>query len=280
MSAPIYGLVLAGGTSSRMRTDKAALLYEGQTQLQRAVSLLSRHAKKVFVSVRPSQTADPLRSSQPMIVDAVPGEGPMAGIRSAMQAHPEAAWLVIACDLPFLSDPVLEHLIANRHPQAPATAYRSAHDGLPEPLCAIWEPHAAAKLAAYQADGGRCPRKFLIRSDAPLIEPVNARALDNINTPEEYTEAIGGGGSAKNTGTMRLNIQYFALMREQANMSRESVETKAATAAELFAELAQKHGFTLSRDQLKVAINSEFGSWTQPLREGDSVVFIPPVAGG
>jgi len=280
MSAPIYGLVLAGGTSSRMRTDKAALLYEGQTQLRRAVSLLSRHATKVFVSVRPSQTSDPLRSSQPMIVDSVPGEGPIAGIRSAMQTHPEAAWLVLACDLPFLSDAVLEHLIANRHAEAPATAYRSAHDGLPEPLCAIWEPHAAAKLAAYQAEGGRCPRKFLIRNNAPLIEPLDARSLDNINTPEEYTEALGGIGGGTNAGTMRLNIQYFALMREQANLARESVETAAATPTELFAELAKKHGFTLSRDQLKVAVNSEFASWAQKLREGDSVVFIPPVAGG
>ena len=79
---------------------------------------------------------------------------------------------------------------------------------------------------------------------------------------------------------MRLNIKYFALMREQANVAQESVETAASTPAELFAQLAQKHGFTLSRDQLKVAVNSEFGTWTQALKAGDSVVFIPPVAGG
>lgn len=204
----------------------------------------------------------------------------MVGIRSALAHTPGVAWLVLACDLPFLSDAVLAHLIDNRQTQALATAYRSTHDGLPEPLCAIWEPAAGAALAAYQADGGRCPRKFLIRSAAPLLEPLDARALDNINTPEEYGEAINSLRNGEPAGVMRLNVQYFALMREQAGLSQESVETSAATPAALFAELVLRHRFTLASDQLKVAVNSEFGAWTQALRDGDSVVFIPPVAGG
>jgi molybdopterin converting factor subunit 1 len=79
---------------------------------------------------------------------------------------------------------------------------------------------------------------------------------------------------------MQLKIQYFALMREQAGRSEEMLETAAATAAELFAELQARYGFTLSREQLKVAVNSEFSEWSRPLRAGDAVVFIPPVAGG
>ncbi len=71
-----------------------------------------------------------------------------------------------------------------------ATAYRSAHDGLPEPLCAVWEPAAAAALAAYQAGGADCPRKFLMRHPARLLEPSDRRALDNVNTPEEYAQAL------------------------------------------------------------------------------------------
>jgi molybdopterin-guanine dinucleotide biosynthesis protein A len=71
-----------------------------------------------------------------------------------------------------------------------ATAFRSAHDGLPEPLCAIWEPAAAAALAAFQAGGGQCPRKFLIGHMAHLLEPLDRRALDNVNTPDEYAEAL------------------------------------------------------------------------------------------
>jgi molybdopterin-guanine dinucleotide biosynthesis protein A len=187
--APVYGLILAGGSSSRMRQDKAALQYGGVTQLDRAFELASRHVPKVFVSVRASQITDPTRAQKPMIVDSVGGEGPIVGIRSALAAHPNVGWLVLACDLPFLSDAALSQLLRERDATALATAYRSAHDGLPEPLCAIWEPAAAAALAAYDSGGGSCPRKFLIRHAVSLLEPQDMRALDNVNTPEEYAHA-------------------------------------------------------------------------------------------
>lgn len=79
---------------------------------------------------------------------------------------------------------------------------------------------------------------------------------------------------------MRLKVHYYALMREQAGRSEETLETDAATPADLYVELAARHRFTLAREQLKVAINSEFASWTRRLAPGDAVVFIPPVAGG
>ena len=187
--APVYGLILAGGSSSRMRQDKAALKYRGKSQLDRAFELASRYLSQVFVSVRAGQTADPTRALRPLIVDSVQGEGPIVGIRSALDAHPHTAWLVLACDLPFLSDVALSQLLRERNAASLATAFRSAHDGLPEPLCAIWEPAAGPALAAYQAGGGNCPRKFLIRHAVPLLEPKDLRALDNVNTPEEYALA-------------------------------------------------------------------------------------------
>jgi molybdenum cofactor guanylyltransferase len=192
---PLYGLVLAGGSSSRMLRDKAALEYLGRTQLDRAFELAARHVEKVFVSVRANQVTEPMRASKPMIVDAIPGEGPIVGIRSALTAYPDVAWLILACDLPFLSDATLEQLLREREracerdPAGFATAFKSAHDGLPEPLCAVWEPSAGAALADYQAGGGRCPRKFLLRHAARLLQPFDAHALDNINTPEEYSQA-------------------------------------------------------------------------------------------
>ncbi len=79
---------------------------------------------------------------------------------------------------------------------------------------------------------------------------------------------------------MQLKIQYYALMREQAGRSDETVETAAATPADLYTELSARYGFTLSQEQLKVAVNSEFASWSRRLAAGDAVVFIPPVAGG
>jgi molybdopterin-guanine dinucleotide biosynthesis protein A len=195
--APVYGLILAGGSSSRMRRDKAALQYLGRTQLDRTFELVARYVSQVFVSVRAGQTADPTRAHRPMIVDSVAGEGPIVGIRSALAAHPHTAWLVLACDLPFLSDAALSQLLGGRDASGLATAFRSAYDELPEPLCAIWEPAAASALAAYQDGGGNCPRKFLIRHAVPLLDPIDERALDNVNTPEEYAQALATLGAAK-----------------------------------------------------------------------------------
>jgi len=280
MSAPVYGLILAGGSSSRMKRDKAALPYRGKSQLDRVFELAGRHVNPVFVSVRANQAEDPSRAHRPLIIDSQPGEGPIVGIRSALEAHPNVAWLVLACDLPFLSDAALSRLLAERDASVMATAYRSAHDGLPEPLCAVWEPRAAAGLAAYQLGGGECPRKFLMRHPARLVEPVDPQALDNVNTPEEYAQALGSLDSTLPENPMRLKIQYFALMREQAGRSEETLVTSAATPADLYSELKARYGFTLPREQLKVAVNSEFSAWSRRLAAGDAVVFIPPVAGG
>src|ERR1700691_3982717 len=79
---------------------------------------------------------------------------------------------------------------------------------------------------------------------------------------------------------MQLKIQYYALMREQAGRSEETLETGAGTPADLYGELTARYGFTLTRDQLKGAVNSEFSDWSRRLAAGDAVVFIPPLAGG
>jgi len=76
-----------------------------------------------------------------------------------------------------------------------------------------------------------------------------------------------------------LNIEYFAILREQAGMSGEQRSSAAATAAELFEELREAYGFGDSGN-FKVAINEEFAAWDDTLNDGDRVVFIPPVAGG
>lgn len=190
MSTPtLFGLVLAGGASTRMQRDKAALLYHGKPQLEWTFDLLGEVCQQVFVSVRPDQTADPVRSRLPQIVDRLTDMGPIAGIAAAQAAHPGAAWLVVACDLPFLSRMTLDHLLAHRDPARHATAYRSAHDGLPEPLCAIYEPASRVAIEAYVGAGKHCPRKFLGESDVRLLDQPDPRSLDNVNTMEEHRAA-------------------------------------------------------------------------------------------
>jgi molybdenum cofactor guanylyltransferase len=278
-TSALFGLVLAGGASTRMRTDKAALQYHGQPQLRWAFELVSKFCAASFVSVRPDQRDDAARAGHPQIVDRQPGIGPIAGIAAALLEQPKAAWLVLACDLPFLTERTLQYLIAHRDPQKIATAYRSSHDGLPEPLCAIWEPAAREPLLAYIASGKQCPRKFLINSDTALLDLPERQALDNVNTVEEFGLATAAlRPQAKIAKTVR--VQYYAILREQAGRSEETLDTSAGTAAELYAELRQRHRFQLTSVQLKVALNSEFSDWQTPLKHGDTVVFIPPVAGG
>lgn len=286
-ASPLFGLVLAGGASTRMGRDKAALSYHGKSQLEWTFDLASELCAATFVSVRPDQRDEPTRKSLPQIVDLQPGIGPIAGISAALQQHPKAAWLVLACDLPFITRDVLTTLIEKRDPQAIATAYRSAHDNLPEPLCAIWEPSAREAVLAYIASGKQCPRKLLINSNARLLDLPNARALDNINTGEEFKEASAAlapvtrpSGDLPQGQGLKVRVQYYALFREQAGRSEETIETSATTPAELYRELQARHPFKLAQQQLKVAVNTDFRDWDSRLASGDTVVFIPPVAGG
>jgi len=79
---------------------------------------------------------------------------------------------------------------------------------------------------------------------------------------------------------MTVPIRYFARLKEEAGVSKETVETSAATVAELWAEVARRHGFTLAPDLIRAAQNDEFCGWDARLVPGTEVVFMPPVAGG
>ena len=295
MSAPqLYGLVLTGGRSRRMQRDKAGLEYAGKSQLARAMELLSPLVARCFVSVRHDQIHDPQRAAYDTITDIKPNLGPIGGIHAALRSYPDHAWLILACDLPFLDRTTLQHLIAHRASTRIATAYRSSFDAQPEPLCAIFEPRSLPIIEQSLAQAQQCPRALLSRSDVELLELPNARALDNINTGEEYAAAIAALGATSadsaappstpmpaSTATMRrLHVRYFALLREQAGRSTEELETQASTPRELYEELRRRRGLTLSPEFLRVAVNDEFGDWRAPLADGDTVVFLPPVAGG
>lgn len=281
-SAQLHGLLLAGGRSARMQRDKAALAYAGRPQLDRAFELLKPMVARAFVSVRPDQLNDPQRAAYERIVDLHPGIGPLAGIEAAQQAHPQAAWLVLACDLPFLSTATLSFLIAHRAPGRLATAFRSRFDGKPEPLCAIYEPASREPLQQWIAAGNNCPRAWLGTADVALLDLPEPAALDNVNTAEEYAAASAAlEVSGPRGGALRsVSVRYFALLREQAGRSSESLLTAARDPQELYAQLQRERGLRLEPRFLRVAVNEEFADWNRELRAGDTVAFLPPVAGG
>lgn len=77
-----------------------------------------------------------------------------------------------------------------------------------------------------------------------------------------------------------IQVQYFAMLREQAGCDEEKVKTAAATPAALYEDLCRRHRFTQPAGGLRVAINDTFAGWNTPLEDGARVVFIPPFAGG
>ena len=185
---PLRGLVLAGGLSQRMLTDKSRLFYHAQEQRAHVAGLLGGLCQDVHISGRPEQLADLPENLTPL-PDKFLGLGPVGGLLTAFQTDPNAAWLVVACDLPFLTADTLEFLVQHRQPGRLATAFQSPDNEFPEPLITIWEPRGYATLLRFLSLGYSCPRKALINSDIELLTAPRPAELRNINTPEEAAEA-------------------------------------------------------------------------------------------
>ena len=173
-----------------MGRDKALLERDGQSQLAYLVGLLNDCVDKVFVSTRPDQKNDAERSQYEQIVDRYDDLGPVAGILSALEERPEVDWLVVACDLPNINEQTIRHLLSHRDGEQPFTAYKSSHDGLPEPLCALYHSGCTEIVDQFVAAGVNCPRKILIRSETRLLQQPDPRALDNVNTPDDLQDSI------------------------------------------------------------------------------------------
>lgn len=131
------GVVLAGGQSSRMGRDKALIEVEGVSLLERAIELLRPHAREVLVIGDPAKYA-PAHAT--VIPDDLPGKGPVGGLVTALKHARYVRTLVLACDLPHISDRLLIHLKNRLVGEVDAVVPR--HAGLLEPLAAAYHRHA------------------------------------------------------------------------------------------------------------------------------------------
>ena len=182
--APIQGLVLAGGKSLRMGTDKGTLDFYGKNQREFAIELMEKQNLKTYLSVRGDQEI----KVENKITDKFIGLGPFGAICSAFQEDPNTAWLVLATDLPFVNGEIIKLLIKHRNPSKAATTIKGKNKQFPEPLITIWEPKSYNLLLNYLSQGYSCPRKVLINSDVEIVE-IDDKYIRNINTPEEFKSA-------------------------------------------------------------------------------------------
>lgn len=189
-STPLLsGLVLAGGKSTRMHTDKTRLNYHGKPQRLYLYELLENYCDQVFISCRKEQIKE-VPENYHAIPDTFLDMGPFGALLSAFRQQPNSAWLTVACDLPLLSPKTLQTLVDNRNPSKIATAFRNPESDFPEPLITIWEPKSYQVLLHFLGMGYSCPRKVLINAEIELLEPLQAQELMNANTPEEYERAL------------------------------------------------------------------------------------------
>ncbi|RYP05130.1 hypothetical protein DL764_004015 [Monosporascus ibericus] len=176
----MYPLILAGGKSTRMGSPKHLLklpngkpLYQHQADVLRAVLT----GPKVHISLAQESPLDetlqsarrhsekakapngPEDGGLEVIFDSnanssAESKGPAEGILSAYNACPDATWLVVACDYPYIASAMLQYLIGSYNP--PVTCFLNS-EGFCEPLLGIWSPAALERLAENVARGKSGP---------------------------------------------------------------------------------------------------------------------------
>lgn len=179
---PVKGLVLIGGKSTRMGTNKSMLDYVGKPQKEVAKRSLEKNGLKTYFSV--AETSE----EEDEIHDVFLNLGAFGGICSAFQKDPNSAWLVFATDLPFMNDAHIKLLLSKRNPSKVATTFKGKNKEFPEPLITIYEPKAYPLLLNYLAQGYSCARKMLINSEVEIVE-IDDVYIRNINTIKEFETA-------------------------------------------------------------------------------------------
>jgi molybdopterin-guanine dinucleotide biosynthesis protein A len=184
----LNGLILAGGKSSRMGRDKSLIVFHNLPQRLHLFNLLKPFCDNVYLSCK--NTTNIPHDLNPL-PDQFEIDSPLNGILSAFVHEPNAAWLAVAVDMPFVDTATIEALIQNRNPGNVATCFYDSDGIKPEPLLTIWEPRAFPLLREFQKRGAISPRQFLMENDIHLLTVPDKRALVNVNREGDWRGEIG-----------------------------------------------------------------------------------------
>jgi molybdopterin-guanine dinucleotide biosynthesis protein A len=191
----VSGVILAGGSSRRLPTNKALERIGDKALIERVIDSLVPLTTEVLVVVaRPKQAAAlPLPSSVPVVTDRYPGRGSLGGVFTGVEASAEPRSLVVACDMPFLNVDLLSHLVGE---SADVDAVVPRLKGQPEPLHALYSKACLTPMQRrLQAGDLKIASLFeAIRVryvDEGAIDRIDPRHLSffNINTRAQLEEA-------------------------------------------------------------------------------------------
>lgn len=179
--------ILSGGRATRMGGfPKGLLVVEGQTIIERLLSFAPRFKDALIVA---NDAAPYLRFGARIVADIVPDRGAPGGLHAAL-AHSQTDWvLLVACDLPFVSRPVLDVLLAARSEGVDWVMFE--REGRAEPLLALYRTSLAEEVrgrlaqepSVRQAVSGR-PGRVIPHAELRRADPADL-ALQNVNTPAD-----------------------------------------------------------------------------------------------
>lgn len=183
---PLWAVILIGGKSSRMGTPKHLIRdAEGRTWLERTLAVLQPMVDGLVLAG--GGCLPPSLEGTPRLLDLPGVAGPMTGILAAMRWQPLASWLVMACDMPLISEAAARWLLAGRRPGCWGRVPIAAASDRLEPLFA-WYDFRAAHLFEEQLHGGNWRLSEAAahhRLEHPVIPTGLADAWVNINTPQQ-----------------------------------------------------------------------------------------------
>ena len=177
---PYYGLILAGGKSSRMGFDKAQLNFHGVNQVLWLNNLLGKFCEKVFVSGSPTKIDGDFN----FIEDQFHRGGPLNGILSAFKHYPDIDWLIVAVDMPSVNTETLDYLFQSHQEKYFATCFKGSNN-LIEPLPVILNQSAYPILFNEFNKGNESLVQFLNNNKCNIIECPNTDWLRNVNEPSQ-----------------------------------------------------------------------------------------------
>ncbi|MCO6462176.1 MAG: molybdenum cofactor guanylyltransferase [Saprospiraceae bacterium] len=186
MTSHIIGLVLAGGKSSRMKTDKSLLLWQGSPFYQIVANKLTPLVSQVYISCRPDQRGQ--YPDYPVITDKFADIGPLSGIISTIEQFPDMSILMVSCDMPEIPEALLKTMIHHNNDTANGVFIKDAQGNI-EPMVSILNTSSHSYFLNSLHSGEYSITKIIKNLPAPVFIETND-PLHNINSPENLEELI------------------------------------------------------------------------------------------